>query len=77
MTELVAAFVVLVLPGLAVGLAAGLRGWALAATAGMVSYAVVVVTATGCALTGLSFSPISLLVGTILAAAALTGGRAL
>jgi len=75
-TELVAVLTVLVLPGLAVGLAAGLRGWALAATAGMVSYAVVTFTGTVCALTGLSFSPISLLGGTVLAAAVLTGGRA-
>ena len=76
MTELVAVLTVLVLPGLAVGLAAGLRGWALVATAGMVSYAVVAATGTVCALTGLSFSPISLLGGTVLAAAVLAGGRA-
>jgi len=75
-TELVAALTVLVLPGLAVGLAAGLRGWALAATAGMVSYAVVTVTGTVFALTGLSFSPMSVLGGTVLAAAVLAGGRA-
>lgn len=75
MIELAAALALLVLPGLAVGFAAGLRGWTLASTAGMVSYSVIAVTGTICTVTGLSYSPAVLLSSTIVAAAVLGTAR--
>ena len=69
MIELITALIILILPGLTVGLAAGLRGWALASTAGMVSYAVIAMTGTACTLTGVRYSPAVLLGSTVVIAA--------
>lgn len=60
MMELAAALALLLLPGLVVGFAAGLRGWILVSTAGLVSYSVVAVTGTLCTITGLRYSPVVL-----------------
>jgi len=73
--ELAAALALLLLPGLAVGIAAGLRGWTLASTAGMVSYSVIAVTGTVCTVAGLGYSPAVLLGSTVVAAALLGTAR--
>ena len=66
----------LVIPGLLLGFALGVRGWALAATSPLASYAVVAATGTVCALTGLTWSPATFAVATVLAVGLAFGARA-
>jgi hypothetical protein len=66
----------LLVPGLLVGFALGLRGWTLAGTAPLTTYALVAGTGTVCTLTGIGWSPRTLLVATFLATA-LAAGAAL
>jgi hypothetical protein len=76
----VSAFVVytvmLVVPGLLLGLALGLRGWTLAATSPLSSYAIVAATGTACAVTGLRWGPLTFMAATAAAVGLAAGGRA-
>jgi uncharacterized protein DUF6541 len=69
-TVLVQYAALLLVPGLLVGFALGLRGWTLAGTAPLTTYALVAATGTVCALTGIGWSPVTLLIATGLAAGA-------
>lgn len=69
MTVLALYGALLLLPGLAVGFACGLRGWALAGTAPLTTYALVAATGTVCALAGLPWSPATLAIATAVAVA--------
>lgn len=75
MIQLAAALGVLLVPGLAVGLAAGLRGWTLAATATILSYAVIAVTGALCTITGWRYSLPTVLGGTAVAVALFATAR--
>jgi hypothetical protein len=75
----VSAFVVytamLVVPGLLLGLALGLRGWTLVATSPLSSYAIVAAAGTVCAVTGLRWGPLTFTVATAVAVGLAAGAR--
>lgn len=77
MTVLAQYAALLLVPGLLVGFALGLRGWTLAGTAPLTTYALVAVTGTVCALTGIDWSPLTLLIATGLATSLAAGAAAL
>lgn len=65
----------LVVPGLLLGAALGLRGWTLAATSPLSSYAIVAATGTVCTLTGLRWGPLTFAVATLVAVALALAAR--
>ncbi len=69
------AIVVIAAPGLLTGLAAGLRGWVLAGMAPLLSYAVGGLTGPWAAAAGLSFTPLTYAVSTVVFAAIAFGVR--
>lgn len=77
MTVLAQYVALLLVPGLLVGFALGLRGWTLAGTAPLTTYALVAATGTVCALTGIGWSPVTLLIATGLVTGLAAGATAL
>jgi hypothetical protein len=71
------AIVVIAVPGLLTGLAAGLRGWALAGLAPLLSYAIGGLTGPWTAAVGWSFTPLTYAVSTVVFAAIAYGVRKL
>ncbi|MER6794985.1 DUF6541 family protein [Amycolatopsis mediterranei] len=69
------AIVVIAAPGLVIGLAAGLRGWVLAGMAPLLSYAAGGLTGPWAAAAGLSFTPLTYAVSTVVFAAIAFGVR--
>ncbi|SFW51050.1 DUF6541 family protein [Amycolatopsis australiensis] len=67
--------VVIAVPGLLTGLAAGLRGWALAGTAPLLSYAIGGLTGPWAAAAGWSFTPLTYAVSTVVFTAIAYGVR--
>jgi hypothetical protein len=71
------AIAVIAVPGLVTGLAAGLRGWALAGPAPLLSYAIGGLTGPWTAAVGLSFTPLTYALSTIVFTAIAYGIRKL
>ena len=75
MLSVCVAIVVIALPGLVTGLAAGLRGWALAGLTPLLSYAIGGLTGPWTAAAGLSFNPLTYAISTVVFAACAFGVR--